>query len=532
VVRSWHSHAAPSKRLLAGAGIVGGEAAMNDSCCKAYDPSSWDLARRCQDPTRLLLLFVTTHIIVWTIAPAVSHNAPTFDLIENYMFGKEWVLATYKHPALTNWILESSRHLTGAVIWPAYLISQLFVGATFCFAFLLGRALIGPIRGAAGTLLLAGVTFYAWPTLAFNHDVASMPFWTAIPWALWRAVQQRRSLWWVGLGLLSAAGLYAKLQTGLLLGAAAAWILYDGRARGALLTAGPWLGAAVFLVTVSPLINWLTASDFSQFRYVAMRSETFHGRGIIGFLLYGLGNVVTLMLMLVWADLIGLRRASKPNLNGRETSPIDRRALSYLVVMFATPVALTIVGAGITGMSLRPAWAKSMFGLTGLLAVALTAYRFGAQTTARIAVAAGLAVMFFPTVYALYVKFQPLWGTVGPMNWPQDEIARRMTSIWMHETQKPLRIVSGDPRVAGLVGLTAPDMPSIYYDFVSTPWITPERIDKEGMLLVWNINRKILIRGAQGLAASSVERAERFRVPYASRTKDIMIGYIIIPPRS
>src|SRR5262249_52305567 len=93
------------------------------------------------------------------IAPAVSHNAPTFDLIENYMFGKEWVLATYKHPALTNWILESSRYLTGAVIWPAYLISQLFVGATFCFAFLLGRALIGPIRGAAGTLLLAGVTF-------------------------------------------------------------------------------------------------------------------------------------------------------------------------------------------------------------------------------------------------------------------------------------------------------------------------------------------------------------------------------------
>src|SRR5262249_52305568 len=57
--------------------------------------------------------------------------------------------------------------------------------------------------------------------------------------------------------------LYAKLQTGLLLGAAAAWILYDGRARSVLLTAGPWLGAAVFLVTVSPLINWLTASDFS-----------------------------------------------------------------------------------------------------------------------------------------------------------------------------------------------------------------------------------------------------------------------------
>ena len=95
------------------------------------------------------------------------------------MWGREWVIATYKHPALPSWVLEASRILTGAVGWPAYLASQLFIAATFVFVFLLGRDLMGPQRAAAGTLLLTGVAFYAWPTPEFNHNVAETPFWAA-----------------------------------------------------------------------------------------------------------------------------------------------------------------------------------------------------------------------------------------------------------------------------------------------------------------------------------------------------------------
>lgn len=46
-------------------------------------------------------------------------------------------------PAFPAWFLEASRRLTGAVGWPAYVISQIFVAATFGFAYLLGRELMG-----------------------------------------------------------------------------------------------------------------------------------------------------------------------------------------------------------------------------------------------------------------------------------------------------------------------------------------------------------------------------------------------------
>ena len=115
-------------------------------------------------------------------------------------------------------------HLTGAVGWPAYLVSQLFVAATFVFVYLLGCDLMGPQRAAAGTLLLTGIAYFAWPTPEFNHNVAR------------DAVLGRRSLgavarggapalgWWVLPGALAAGGIYAKLMTGLLFVAAAAWM--------------------------------------------------------------------------------------------------------------------------------------------------------------------------------------------------------------------------------------------------------------------------------------------------------------------
>src|SRR4029453_10971813 len=199
--------------------------------------------------------------------------------VEAYRGGRECPTAPYKHPALPSWALEASRLLTGTVGWPAYLVSQLFVAATFLFAFLLGRDLTGPRRAAAGTLLLTGIAFYAWPTPEFNHNVAEMPFWAGLPWALWRAVERRGLGWWALVGALAAGGLYAKLTTALLLVTLAAWIVWDQHARQSLATSGPWIGLAVFAVLIAPLALWLFAHDFAPLHYAAARSERVRGDG-------------------------------------------------------------------------------------------------------------------------------------------------------------------------------------------------------------------------------------------------------------
>ena len=82
-----------------------------------------------------VLAFMVCQFVGWTLAPALTHISVPLDVAEGYAWGREWVIATYKHPALPSWLLEGSRVLTGAIGWPAYVISQLFVVATFLIVY-------------------------------------------------------------------------------------------------------------------------------------------------------------------------------------------------------------------------------------------------------------------------------------------------------------------------------------------------------------------------------------------------------------
>jgi hypothetical protein len=96
------------------------------------------------DPAVLVALMAVCQIAAWTLAPALTHSSLPLDVVEGYMWGREWVVATYKHPALPSWVLEITRIVTGTVGWPAYLVSQLFIAATFLFAICSAAICSGP----------------------------------------------------------------------------------------------------------------------------------------------------------------------------------------------------------------------------------------------------------------------------------------------------------------------------------------------------------------------------------------------------
>ncbi len=474
--------------------------------------------------------------MAWTLAPALTHSAPPLDVVEGYMWGREWVIATYKHPALPSWALEASRLATGAVGWPAYVVSQLFIAATFVFVFLLGRDVMGPRRAAAGTLLLTGIAFFAWPTPEFNHNVAELPFWAGLPWALWRAVERRGIMWWVLAGALAAGGLYAKLMTVLLIVALAAWVVWDQRARQCLATPGPWIGLAVFAVLAAPLASWLWAHDFAPLRYAAGRSERARGDGPHMFVLNLLLNLVGLLAMLAIAGLIGPRRRSRSAGAPAEppSGPVDPRALRYLIVVTAGPLALAMIAALLSGSNLRSAWGSSMFNLAGLLGIAFTSSRFGDAALRRIAICAGALLVAVPLGYALALAIGPSRaGAPVRVSWPQREIAERFAGIWSRETGQPLRIVSGDSWIAGLIAVTAKDRPSIFTrgDPVLSPWITPGRLEREGMLVVWDARTKNVPERLQSIVDASSAGEERFGWRWSKKRGDLAIGYVIVPPK-
>src|SRR5262245_27262719 len=176
-------------------------------------------------PERGLAALMAAQIAFWTLAPALSHEAPPLDVVEMYVWGREHVVATFKHPNLPGLVLEATRLLTfGQTGWPAYLVSQVFIAITFCAVFMLGRDLMDGPRALAGTLLLTGVYFFSWVTPEFNHNVAQMPLWALVMLYLWRATTSGKALDWLLLGVFAGLSLWAKYSSAILLVVAAIWI--------------------------------------------------------------------------------------------------------------------------------------------------------------------------------------------------------------------------------------------------------------------------------------------------------------------
>ena len=197
--------------------------------------------------------------------------------------------------------LAASKILLG---WPAYLVSQLFVSLTFVLVFLLGKGELGAERALAGTLLLTGVFYFGWPRPEFNQDVAQMPLWAGVALSLWRATETNRWGWWLLLALFGAASLYAKISSGVLLVAAAGWMLADGRARRTIAGPGPWMALGLFLVLVAPLFGWLIDNGFAPGAYAIARGRA-HSFSGVGFILAQAVAAVPAFIMPWLAGLLG-----------------------------------------------------------------------------------------------------------------------------------------------------------------------------------------------------------------------------------
>jgi 4-amino-4-deoxy-L-arabinose transferase-like glycosyltransferase len=477
-------------------------------------------------PGAAVALLCLVQIVAWTLAPSLSHDAPPLDVAEGYMWGPERVIATYKHPALPSVLLEASRRLTGAVGWPAYLLSQLAIAATFACVYLLGRDVLGPARALAGTLLLTAVFYFSWPTPEFNHNVAQMPAWAAIALLLWRAIERGGLLWWLALGIAAAAGMYAKLSTGLFLAVCGLWVLYDTEARRSIWTIGPWLALAVFAALLVPVANWLAANDFLLLTYAAERGAVF-GRFALFFIveqalaLAGLGVVLALG---------GL--AIRPML---PTGARERRFAVYLAMLTVLPILATVLSSLVSGIGVKGMWGAPMLSLVGLLAVVLAGDRLDARARGRIGAAAAILVSLLPVAYALSMTLAPVVSKPRRQNWPQAEIASRMRAVWREATGKPLTIVAGDPTnwVPGMIGVAGGPMPSLFTngDMRLSPWVTEDRLAREGALVAWQELGTGPPAVLKPLIGGRPIATEHFAWPRKPGAAPLVIGYVILAPR-
>lgn len=477
-------------------------------------------------PKRGLLALVLAQIAFWTLAPALSHSAPPLDVVEMYVWGREWVVATFKHPNLPGLVLEPLRLLTGQVGWPAYLASQIFIAITFWAVFALGRDLMDGPRALGSTLLLTGIYFFSWPTPEFNHNVAQMPLWALVMLLLWRATTNNKLLDWLLLGLFAGLSLWAKYSSGVLLIIAALWMLLDKSARGRILTPGPWVTFAAFALVAAPQMLWLMDNDFASFGYAARRASGGEWWAPFEFLLTLAADHLPMLILLACAGFFGKAVADAP-------AKPEQRAMRYLLLLGIGPALLTAIGALISGASLRASWGAPMVVLSGLIVIALLSAKFNAARLRGLAMGAGALIVVVSGLYFGHMAYgvaftgKPLRG-----NWPQVEISAALEEAWATETDgAPLRVVAGDIWTGGLVGLHAAAPPSVLIngDYGTSPWVTPDEVARDGALVVWSGSQPAALKSFVG---NVPVRELSFR---AARETDpelnIVVHYAIIPPQ-
>ena len=478
-----------------------------------------------QNPFQTLVALCTVQVFFWTLLPALVDTTPPADVVEGYMWGREWLLMSYKHPQFSCWMLELGRLLTGSTRWPGFLIGQISTCIALIIIYLHARDLLGTRRALASVLLLPTIFFFNSATQQYNHDLAQIPFWAAIVWALWRAVETNRLVWWLALGFAAGLGLHAKFSTAILIAFAAVWILQDLKARSRLLTFAPWAGLAVFLALAVPLALALAKVDFMPLTYATARASWIEGhRSRFYFIGVQIAAHAGLFIALFASGLLRLRSTATSSVEWPE---IDPRAFRYLLWFAVGPAGTALAVSPFLGMG--EAWATPMFNLSSVLAVALLGARLTDRAMLRIAISSLAITILTSTFYAGNVWVQrEVKGNIRNTVWPKQEMSDRMQAIWHSAAHLPLRIVGGGNWPAMVVGVGAGDVPSIFtdLDMKHAPWITPERLAREGMLLMWQEGAKPdtvtpWLRGRE-------VRSERFT--WSPKAPPIVIDYVVVPP--
>ena len=480
--------------------------------------------------TVTLTRVVLTSALAWTLVPALVHSAPPLDVVESAMWGREWVIGTYKHPAMPAWLIELSRSLNGgAVGWPVYLISQIFNATTLWLTFLLARDLSGERVGAVAVLSLLGVEYFSWRSFELNHTIAQLPFWVGAALCAWRALQRDTLVWWVALGAVAAVGLYAKLSNAMMLITIAGWLLATPRGRAAILRPGPWIAALVFCLLGAGIVKWLLASDFAALAYAEGRGRT---QTVWAKLLFPAGAVLQalpVVLMLAAAGAFN-RHGERFAVAVRPNTEAER----FLLVMAVAPPLLAIVSALAGSAGLRVSWMAPALPLLAVLLASKIEPRLTDNVLERLhRLGAGVAVAL-PLIYLLLATSIGTFSNFEPLrvNWPQAEMARARAARWSQETGgKPLRIVAGSAWTAGLVGLNQPDRPSIMSaeNPALSPWVTPERLKRDGALVVW-IHDDMAKRIGKLIEGRPISES-RIAFPRGGKAgHELVVKYVVLPP--
>ena len=440
-------------------------------------------------PSLMFWLAALAQAAVWWLVPSIFYAAPPGELPMVLAVGHEFQLGTDLGPPLAFWLADIVYTLLG--ITGVYLLAQACVVVTYWAVFQLGRAIVGAQQSAMAVLLMVGILVMTVPSPDFGPTTLGMTYSALLLLHFWRAIgENQRSAWFLlalDLGLLLLTT-YAGL---ILFVCVMIFMWATERGRAALATIEPWFAAIVVAVLLFPHLIWLDIAGETTFGPLWERLRSREGADTNFWAWLRLAAIVIAVhagLLLLVGIAVGWWRKPSDQLPTFVRAPTDPFARRFVLFHAVAPILIATVIAVIIGSPTPVGGIAPYVTLSGLAAVVAAGEAIAINRQRILGLAWTLMLLLPPAITVVAILSVPWTAAIELKNaQPADAMGTFFADQFQRRTNRPLAIVTGDPRLASLVAFAAPARPS-YYDLAEparTPWVTTDDLRKKGLIVVW-----------------------------------------------
>jgi 4-amino-4-deoxy-L-arabinose transferase-like glycosyltransferase len=454
-----------------------------------------DPARR----ERTMAVVLACYFIVWSLYATIAKSSQDIhtDMGEFVAWSREVGLGTPKHPPLGAWLLRVWFAVFPREDWAYYCFAILLPTLALWITWRLAARYLPPDKRVAGIVLLTFVPFYNFHAIKFNANTVLTPFWALATWWFLRSLETRR-VGWAGLaGIGAAAAMLAKYWSITLLAGLGLAALMDRRRSAYFSSPAPYVTLAVGTILLTPNIHWLMAHAFMPFTYATEAHS-----GTPAFALYSALIFTSNGLAYAVAAIVLGVVAARPSWAAiRDTLwPADPERRT-LVIAFAAPFLFAVLIAVLLTVAIESIWvtpAMTLLPIVLLSSPLVAIPRPAAVRLLALAVIFPLVMLAISPLVALGVQLNGVPEHASDYR----AVAEAVGRVWRAHTDRPLRIVGSTTFVNGFV-FYFKDQPSTF-DIDNpklTPWVSDERIRREGAAFVCPETEAFCMRALGGFAA-------------------------------
>jgi len=392
----------------------------------------------------IFYIYVTAHLIFWTLVPSITNQNLPLDTIEALAWGSNLDWGFNKHPPMSAFILEVIYQIFGSQDWAFYLLSQIFVITSFYYVFKLSKEILdNNLLGLISVLLIETIYFYNFTSPEFNVNVCQLPFWAITTYYAWK-IFTGKSIKFSDcffVGLFAAFGFLSKyLFIYLLVSIDLLFIYLIFIKKDRKFDFKYLISLEVFLVLLVPHLIWLNNNEFITIVYGLARTGLEQSSLIdhIKFPLIFIGKQIGILipfLILTWL----LINKIKLKIN------IKDKKLLFLLSINVLPIILMILTSIVIGSKIRTMWMTPFYLFIGTLAVYLLQAQINTKKLKYFLI--GFIFLFFlsPALYA-YISISKDNKRTDYLG---KEIALKIQYAWDQQFDTKINVVLGNEWTAG-----------------------------------------------------------------------------------